>query len=943
MSALLALLILQLPVTVGYEENYPLSYTDGGGNPSGLYIELFREIAEERGWEPVYVPGIWPDLIRMLQAGEIDLIACMTRTPEREEIFLFPEESVEAGWSILLVRKDGGVPSLGHLGGKTVALIEGDIHSITLMELISRLEMPVDTVMCGSYGEGIEAVLAGRADAVPVPKNIMLTPDFPEQLAPQGIVWSPMAATFAGNRVTSREVIDGINGSLASLKADSSSVFYSLMAKWLSPPEHRNIPGGYYFLLGILLLALIAVILLTNRRLAREVRLNRHALANSRSLAEIALLTSETDNLDQLYDKVSELLRRNLKAENFYLALHNPENGTFNMPLFHDEREEVQVLDEPESFTKYVFDTGEPLMLNRREIRRMIDDPSIPVSSPEDIIPWQFIAVPMKAGEEIIGVIAFQSYDEPNRFTEEDLHFITSVSGHIGSTVLRLRAWEEVGRNRKRQKMLLDFDPTGIFLLDRMGVIVDCNRKATEFAELPETRLRGRTLSEFLRDSEGGSLDPIRTHDPDVPSHFTCGFRGAGSTGYSVEGIVNSFIDDEVLFHFVTIIDITEKSMLEKEAMRNERLESIGLLAGGIAHDFNNILTGIMGSLSLLHDTSRTLEERTKLIVSAENAARRARSLTGQLLTFAKGGSPIRKSVDTGTVLRDVAEFVLRGSSVLLELEVEQGTWNLNVDIQQFGQVLQNIVTNARQAMKGNGRLYIRAKNFETPRGQLVLIEFEDTGPGIPRDIIENVFDPYFTTKTGGHGLGLATSFSIIQRHGGTIKAGNGFLGGALFSLLVPASSGIPEKTSEVPRPEASKQAGKILVLDDDESVLETAGEMLRSLGYSCDSAFDGLEAIEMYKDAMNRGEQYTAVIMDLTIPGGTGGAQAVKQVLKLHREAVVIVSSGYAGNDVMANYREHGFRGVLAKPYTIGELSESLTSALKNRGEWNTTGPGSV
>lgn len=244
MSALLALLILQLPVTVGYEENFPLSFTNENGHPSGLYIELFREIAEERGWEPVYIPGIWPDLIRMLQAGEIDIIACMTRTPEREEIYLFPEESVEAGWSILIVRKDGGIPSLGHLAGKTVALIEGDIHSSTLMDLISGLEMEVDTVMCGSYGEGIDAVLARRADAVPVPKNIMLTPDFPEQLAPQGIVWSPMAATFAGNRETSRGVIEGINESLASLKADSSSVYYSLMAKWLSTPVHRSIPGG---------------------------------------------------------------------------------------------------------------------------------------------------------------------------------------------------------------------------------------------------------------------------------------------------------------------------------------------------------------------------------------------------------------------------------------------------------------------------------------------------------------------------------------------------------------------------------------------------------------------------------------------------------------------------------------------------------------------------
>lgn len=922
------ILLLQTSVRLGYEENYPLSFTNQNGEPSGLYIELFQEIALREGWEPVYVPDVWPRLTEMLSTGEIDLIACMTRTAERENIYLFPKESVEAGWSILLVRRGGSVPTLRDLNGRTVALIQDDVHSETLIDLISNLELTIDTLWCNSYQEGIQAVLAGDAAAVPVPKIIMLTPDFPDELAPQGIVWSPMAATFAGNRNISIGIIEGINRNLQELKADSGSAYYSLLDKWLSEPERVSIPGGFYLLLAVILLLFATALLLFNRRLAREIRSNRHALANSRSLAEIALAAVEVENLDRLYETVAELLRKNLNAENFYLAIHDPLTDTFHFPFIKDERDEATVLDNPESFTAYVFRTRKPLMVNRSEILAMIEDPDVSVSAREDEIPSQYIAVPMQAGEKCIGVIAFQSYVE-ERFTESDFLFVTGISGHLAGAFLRMQAWEEVTRSRNRQKMFLDFDPTAVFLLDKKGGIVDCNRQAVEFTGLSEERLKGRTLSQFLLDSDREPLDPLRKHRPQAPSHFSCSFAGSSGSVYAVEGIVNSFKDGDTLFHFITIMDVTEKSLLERDAMRNERLEAIGLLAGGIAHDFNNILTGVMGSLSLLRSPSNTSEQQRKLLDSAENAAQRARSLTGQLLTFAKGGAPVRKSVDTETMLRDVSEFVLRGSSVLLELDVQKGTWNLNVDTQQFSQVLQNIVTNARQAMQDRGRLIVRAGNCETPRGKLVLVEFEDTGPGIPPEIMDSVFDPYFTTKSGGHGLGLATSFSIIQRHGGTIKAGNGINGGALFSILVPASSERAGNGGIINSSSSESHSGRILLLDDDSSVLETAGTMLETLGYRYEVTDNGEMAVEMYNKAAEKGDPYSAVIMDLTIPGGLGGAEAVKLVLKVDPDAVVIVSSGYAGNDVMANFENYGFRGVLAKPYTIDELSGSLLRAL--------------
>lgn len=926
-ALILAAILSQAQVRIGYEENYPLSFTDGNGAPSGLYIELFQEMASAEGWEVVYVPEEWPRLTEMLQTGEIDLIACMTKTAQREQVYLFPKESVEAGWSILLVKRGGEIRTLRDLHNRTVALIREDVHSETLVELVSQLELTVDTLWCGSYTEGMEAVRSGDAVAVPVPKIIMLTPDFPGDLAPQGIVWSPMPASFAGNRETSGEYVSAINRHLEEMKADSSSVYYALLDKWLSEPEKRTVPRAFYIAAGSLFLLSMAFILLMNRRLAGEIARNRKALANSRSLADIALAAAEAETLDQLYETVGSLLRNTLGAENFYIAIHDREKDIFTFPFIRDELDESPVLSDPETFTFHVFRTGMPLMIDRSGIVEMIRDPSIPVKAREEEIPEQYIAVPMKAGDTTIGVIAFQSYHR-DEFSESDLLFVTGISGHLAGAFQRMKAREEAERSRKRQKMLLDFDPTAIFLLDRSGVIVDWNRRALEFTEVEGESLAGKDLADFLTDSSRSRLDPLEKHRPGEQSHFSGSLMGEKGSVYQVEGMVNSYNDRSKLFHFVTVMDVTEKRLLEKDAMRNERLEAIGLLAGGIAHDFNNILTGVMGSLSLLRSAGDE-EQRKELLDSAEKAAVRARSLTGQLLTFAKGGAPIRKSVETAAILRDVSEFVLRGSSVLLQMEVDDDAWNLNVDTQQFSQVLQNIVTNARQAMNHSGKLTVRASNCVTPRGDLVLIEFEDTGPGIPPDIEERIFDPYFSTKAGGHGLGLATSFSIIQRHGGTIKAGNGINGGALFSLLVPASRETGSQETAQPAAGDDSHSGRILILDDDRTVTETACSMLEKLGYSCDFAEDGEAAVGMYREALEQGRVYRAVIMDLTIPGGFGGAQAVRQVLQIDPEAVVIVSSGYAGNDVMANYESYGFRGVLAKPYTINELSDSLLRAM--------------
>jgi len=909
-----------------------MSFTDDNGNPSGLYIELFNEIAALENWTPEYLPGTWTDLTQLLLQGEIDVLTCMAVTPARREIYLFPSQSVHSSWSILLVKPGNEFNSITDIAGRTVAVLENDIHASTFIDILDGLDIPFDRLMCGTFDEAMSAVMDGRALCTPVPRTIMLSPEFPYELVPQGIVWNPTVLSFAGNREHSGGIIDAIDADLVRMKQQQDSEYYALLSKWLAGTVRQRLSDYFYYALFLLLGVFILFVIFTNVKLSRGIKTSRHALAISRSLADIAIAAGEAEDINDLCMRVAEVLREILDADNFYIALYNAEDDSFDLPVFLDEKDQKrEKLTDPRSFTHYVFHTGESVMLDEDQSRRMIRDPNCPVWMEDEIISKQYIAVPLDAGTSHIGVIAFQSYQETGKFTIEDLQFVTSISSQIGGAVERMRAREEVKKSRTRQQMLLDADPTAIFLLDESGIIVDCNRKACEFTGLNSVDLQGRTLSGFLLGEDKTSLDPVKSLHSGESSHFSCSFlRDTGAVN-SVEGIVNSFSEGDQLFHFVTIFDVTEKRLLQREAIRNERIESVGLLAGGIAHDFNNILTGILGSLSLLRHGVESGDKQLELIDSAEKATFRARELTGQLLTFSKGGAPVRTSVQAEVLLREVAVFVLRGSSVLLDLKVEEGIWNLNVDSQQFSQVFQNIITNAKQAMNDSGRLEIEVKNSETSRGRYVQITFKDSGPGVSPLAMENLFDPYFSTREGGHGLGLATSFSIVQRHGGTITVSNGEYGGAVFSLTAPASedrnhSGFGSFPLRPPL-----AAGRILLLDDDRFVAETAVIMLDALGYSTDVVTEGNAAIEMYKYAMEKGDFYKAVIMDLTIPGGMGGADAVKQVLRLDPDAVVIVSSGYSGNDVMANYRDYGFSGVLSKPYTIRELSDSLRAASED------------
>jgi CheY-like chemotaxis protein len=377
---------------------------------------------------------------------------------------------------------------------------------------------------------------------------------------------------------------------------------------------------------------------------------------------------------------------------------------------------------------------------------------------------------------------------------------------------------------------------------------------------------------------------------------------------------------------------------MQEEILKNQKLESLGVLAGGIAHDFNNLLTGIMGNFSLARMLAEPGSKISSMLERAEKASLRAKELTQQLLTFSRGGAPVKRSTFIGQLMIESVSFSLRGSNVTAKFFIPEDIWPVDVDTGQMNQVINNLVINAGQAMPDGGIITVRAENavitsdspLPLPAGQYVKISLQDQGGGISEANIGRIFDPYFTTKTSGSGLGLAMVYSIIKKHGGCITVDSRPGIGTTFHFYLPASDISPQLIVDMESmPPQGK--GKILVMDDEVIIREIAGEILSHLGYEVENCMDGTEAIRMYEEALRLGRPYAAVLMDLTIPGGMGGKEAIGRLMEIDPQVRVIVSSGYSNDPVMAQYKRYGFRGVVLKPYNAEELGRTLHEVINH------------
>lgn len=387
--------------------------------------------------------------------------------------------------------------------------------------------------------------------------------------------------------------------------------------------------------------------------------------------------------------------------------------------------------------------------------------------------------------------------------------------------------------------------------------------------------------------------------------------------------------------------DITEYNKMKEEQLKASKLDSIGILAGGIAHDFNNILTVILGNISFAKISSLSKEKMLKRLEEIEGACLQAKNLTNQLLTFSKGGIPIKKVSLVPALVKEAVVFALRGSNIKYDFSIEQDILLAEVDVGQINQVINNLVINAKQAMPIGGTLKINIRKtlytekeklpLENKNQDYILISITDEGTGIPQACLEQIFDPYFTTKKDGSGLGLAVTYSIIKKHNGHIEVSSVLNKGTTFFIYLPIALSQSPYWQSDNNQEIFLGKGRILLMDDQEIIRTLASEMLQKLGYQVTLAADGCEVIDLYQKSYLSNHPFDLIIIDLTVCGGMGGKETIKHLLQINPQVKAIVSSGYYNDPIMSSFQQHGFQAILKKPYTIHELSKILSEIINN------------
>jgi PAS domain S-box-containing protein len=509
----------------------------------------------------------------------------------------------------------------------------------------------------------------------------------------------------------------------------------------------------------------------------------------------------------------------------------------------------------------------------------------------------------------------------------------------------RKKAEEVLAAEREQLAVTLRCIGDGVITTDIAGKVVLMNKISEALTGWPQQEAKGRPIGDILHlineISRRAIENPVETllkSGKIVELSDQTVLVTRDGTERTISDSVAPIVDrnSRIIGTVLVFRDITEKRYLEEKLLKTEKIESLGVLAGGIAHDFNNLLNSIMGNIELAAMDLKTDDRIRESLTRAEKAALRAKDLTLQLLTFSKGGAPIKKTASIIELIKDSSDFAIRGSNVRCNFNLPDNLWKVEIDLGQMSQVINNIVLNAVSAMPEGGQIDIAAGNVvvgtdypELKPGEYVKVTIKDSGSGIPKEHLNRIFEPYFTTKHAGSGLGLATTYSIIKRHEGMIEVESDLNKGTTFSLFLPAASGNSSPGEKIKPPSLPKGGGKVLLMDDDEMIRYTTGIMLKRLGYHVIEAAEGNEALEKYKTEKESNEPFDVVILDLTIPGGMGGKETIQKLLAFDPGVKAIVSSGYSSDAIMADYSHYGFSGVLSKPYNSKDLSSLLQKII--------------
>ena len=561
---------------------------------------------------------------------------------------------------------------------------------------------------------------------------------------------------------------------------------------------------------------------------------------------------------------------------------------------------------------------------------------------------WESVEIPILHKD---GDVKIALWNSANIYDADGKTIIATIAQGQDIT-LRKNVEKILKESEEKYRLYLETAGEIIIIINVNGKITYSNKAAQKISGYTENELSEISLENFL------SADKLKVLKENLAKRIA-GDREQGlyeaafisKEGSRVPVEVNSAVilkEGKPTGVLITAREITVRKKMEEELLKAQKLESLGVLAGGIAHDFNNLLTAIMGNITLTQMDMQPGSKAFQHLAEAEKASLRARELTQQFITFSKGGEPVKELTSISGLLEDSVKLTLSGSKIRCDFSIPDNLWKVKIDKGQIRQVINGLINNAKEAMPEGGVVKVSAENISLDQGikkynlplsngTYVNISIQDQGIGIPEENLAKIFDPYFSTKKmgiqKGMGLGLAMAFSVINKHKGYIDVGSEVGTGTTFYIYLPAfEKEVPAAIEAWEKPFQIK--GKILVMDDEKMVKNVAGKMLNRIGYEVEFAGDGARAIELYKKAKDSTDPFDLVILDLTVPGGMGGRKTIKRLKEIDPDVKAVVSSGYADDPVMTDFKKYGFSGSVGKPYSMHELEKAIEAVMKQGGK---------
>jgi len=885
---------------VGTYNNKPLVFQDTQGQIQGLSIDVLRNIAEVEGWDLEFVPGTWPECLQRLENGKIDLQVAIAFSSARSKKFSFQHETLITNWGRLYRNPSIEADSFLDLDGKTIGLLEKDIHAKIFSKRMERFNKNIEYIYLQSYDDIMKRVEEGVVDLGVINRMYAMQNAhlFDAQATP--IIFNPIEVRYATPKGKNEPVLRAIDRHLKLLLEDKHSIYYQSLEKWFGQTQVVKLPKWIrpaLYVTGTLLLLSFFISLILRKQVSRKTK-DLQSIFDSSPVA-VFIHNKDTSIIDT-NQTMLDLYRVN-KKEALTLSIVNdyssPENPLDQVPVI---------------------------------IQKVIDG-----------TPQQFEWIQRRPGDGS----TFPSQVNLKKIIYNGREVI--YAGVLDLTAQKA-AEEHLASEQERLSVTLRSIGDGVIATDTLGHIIFLNKVAEELTGWNNEEAKGRPSSEIFNiineKTDQKCVSPVQRvlelgRIVGLANHTILIAKDGSQKNIADSGAPIRDKFSKVIGVVLVFRDVTHEQKMEEELLKIRKLESIGVLAGGIAHDFNNILAAILGNIELASFRIDTNDNKSiALLEGAKKATIRATKLTQQLLTFAKGGEPAREKTILPELITESANFVLHGSQVACHYNFPDTLWEVDVDSGQIGQVIQNITINAKHAMPEGGTITISCANItdaatesllSVTSGNYVQITIKDSGIGIPKRIIDKIFDPYFSTKQEGSGLGLAICFSIINKHDGYITVDSISGKGTIFSIYLPATLGKTSGNIDIPGITNPTEAVKVMIMDDEAMLLEIAQSQLTILGHETILVTNGVQAIDKYQELQDKGEAVDVVILDLTVPGNMGGQEAAQKLLQVDPLAKIIVTSGYSNDPVMSDYKHYGFSAALSKPFDLKELNSAITSVL--------------